>query len=100
LAIVYLALFAILRGWLARIFVNRLNGSRHPADFFMIAFLADVTVFPVGGLGWFITGAILVALLLRKISTIGAGRIYRDRQKRRVLLPASDLAGSGQWEST
>jgi len=100
LAIVYLALFAILRGWLARIFVNRLNGSRHPADFFMIAFLADVTVFPVGGLGWFITGAILVALLLRKISTIGAGRIYRDRQKRRVLLPASDLAGSGQWESS
>jgi hypothetical protein len=100
LAMAYLAVCALLRGWLARVFVNRLKSSKHPADFFMIAFLADVSLFPVGGLGWFITGAILVALLLRWISTIGAGRIYRDRQKRPVLIAASEVAGARQWEST
>jgi len=93
LAIVYLALFALLRGWLARVFVNRLRLSSHPADFFMVAFLADVGLFPVGGLGWFLTGAILVALLLRRISAIGANRVYRDRRKTRSLLPASEFTG-------
>jgi hypothetical protein len=96
LTIVYLALCGLFRGWLARVFVNRLKHSSHPADFFMVAFLADISVFPVGGLGWFLAGAILVALLLRRISTIGANKVYRDRHIRRALVPAADLTGGTQ----
>src|SRR5260370_2361051 len=81
LAIVYLALFGLLRGWLARVFVNRLKITHHPADFFMVAFLADVGLFPVGT-GWFLPGAILVALLLRPVSMIGADKVYRDPQRK------------------
>ena len=72
LAIVYLALFAMLRGWLARVFVNRLRLMRHPADFFMVAFLAEVSVFPVGGTGWLLPEALLAAVLIRYASAIGA----------------------------
>jgi oligosaccharide repeat unit polymerase len=82
LAIVYLALFGLLRGWLARVFVNRLKLSHHPSDFFMIAFLADVGVFAAGGIGWFLPGALLVALSLRRVSRIGADKVYRDPQKK------------------
>jgi oligosaccharide repeat unit polymerase len=96
LAIVYLALFGLLRGWLARVFVNRLKATHHPADFFMVAFLADVGVFPVGGIGWFLPGALLVALFLRRVSRIGADKVYRDPQEKtsslrpaRMLRPAN-----------
>ena len=81
LAIVYLALFGLLRGWLARVFVNRLKITHHPADFFMVAFLADLGLFPVGS-GWFLPGAILVALFLRRVSRIGADKVYRDPQEK------------------
>jgi oligosaccharide repeat unit polymerase len=96
LAIVYLAFFGLIRGWLARVFVNRLKLSHHPSDFFMVAFLADVGVFPVGGIGWFLPGALLVALFLRRVSRIGADKVYRDPQKKtsslrpaRMLRPAN-----------
>jgi oligosaccharide repeat unit polymerase len=77
LAIVYLAFCGILRGWLARVFVNRLKITHHPADFLMVAFLADVGLFPVGT-GWFLPEAFLIALFLRFLSGIGAERLYRD----------------------
>ena len=51
LAIFYLAAFSAVRGWLTRIFVRRLTYSRHPADFFLVAFLADITLFPGRGCG-------------------------------------------------
>ncbi len=79
LAIVYLAIFGAIRGWLARIFVRRLNGSRHPADFFMVAFLANIPLFPVGAVGWLLPEAFLVAFFLRFVSQIGSEKVYRDQ---------------------
>lgn len=78
LAIVYLALFAILRGWLARIFVTRLRLSRHPSDFFMLAFLANVSLIPVGGIGWLFPEALLITLFLRFASSLGAQKLFRE----------------------
>jgi len=83
-AIVYLALTAALKGWLARIFVNRLKITNHPADFFMVVFLADISVFPVG-VGWLLPEALLVALLLRFVSSIGAGKVFRDSRRITIL---------------
>jgi hypothetical protein len=78
-AIVYLAVFAILRGWLASVFVRRLSFSRHPADFFLVAFLAEISLFPVGGIGWLLPEALIVAFLLRFASCFGASKVYRER---------------------
>ena len=78
LAIVYLAFCGLLRGWLARVFVNRLKVTHHPADFFMVAFLADVSLFPIGT-GWLLPEALLVAVFLRWVSRIGARKVYRER---------------------
>jgi hypothetical protein len=78
-AIVYLAIFGAIRGWLARVFVHRLNGSKHPADFFMVAFLANIPLFAVGAVGWLLPEAFLVAFLLRFASQVGAEAVYRDR---------------------
>jgi hypothetical protein len=79
LAIVYLAVIALLKGWLARIFVNRLRAFRHPADFFVLAFVADIGLFPLG-VGWFLPETFLVALFLRQLTTIGAKKIYAERR--------------------
>ena len=78
LSILYLAFMAALKGWLARIFVNRLRFTKHPADFFMVVFLADVAVFPVG-IGWLLPEALLVTVLLRYASSFGATKVYRER---------------------
>jgi hypothetical protein len=95
LAIVYLALCGLLRGWLARVFVNRLKLTHHPSDFFMVACLAEVGLFPVGA-GWLLPEALLVAVVLRFGSRVGAGKVYRDPQKKtsslrpaRMLRPAN-----------
>lgn len=79
LAIVYLACFGLIRGWLARIFVRRLHGTQHPADFFLVAFLANVSVFPVGGVGWLLPEAFLAAFFIRFASRIGSDEAYRDQ---------------------
>lgn len=71
-AVLYLLLFSLLRGWLARIFVNRLKLTRHPADFVIVAFLAGVSIFPIGGVGWLFPEALVVALLIRYLSRLGA----------------------------
>jgi hypothetical protein len=71
LALVYLGLFSILRGWLAGIFVNRLKFTNHPADFFLVAFLAEISILPLGGAGWLLPEAILAAMLIRFVSRIG-----------------------------
>jgi hypothetical protein len=84
LAIVYLALCGLLRGWLARVFVNRLKVTHHPADFFMVAFLADVSLFPIGT-GWLLPEALLVAVFLRWVSRIGARKVYRELPRGAVL---------------
>jgi oligosaccharide repeat unit polymerase len=76
-AIVYLALAAAFKGWLARIFVNRLAMTNHPADFFMVVFLADVSVFPTG-IGWLWPEALCVAVLLRFFSSVGAATAFRE----------------------
>jgi hypothetical protein len=86
LSILYLALMAVLKGWLARIFVNRLKLTKHPADFFMVVFLADIAVFPVG-VGWLLPEALLVAVLLRYASSIGAGKVYRERREAALAPP-------------
>ena len=83
-AIVYVVLFSALRGWLGRVFVNRLNVTHHPADFFMVAFLAEVSLFPVGGLGWFLPGAFFMVLFLRFASSIWGKTTYKER---RLTLP-------------
>jgi hypothetical protein len=90
LAIVYLALAAALKGWLARIFVNRLKFTKHPADFFMVVFLAEVSVFPVGA-GWLLPEALLVAVFLRWTSSIGAVTVYRERTQAEALLQPRTL---------
>lgn len=69
-AIVYLTFFSALKGWLARLFVNRVKLTNHPADFFVVSFLADVGLFPIGA-GWLFPEAILVALFIRYVSRIG-----------------------------
>jgi hypothetical protein len=79
LAIVYLSLFSILRGWMARVFVNRLSVSDHPSDFVLVAFLADIALIPVGGIGWLLPETLFIVLLLRFASTFGADKIYRER---------------------
>ena len=96
-AIVYLALFAMLRGWLARVFLLRLNQSRHPADFLVLAFLAGVSLFPVGGAGWLLPEALLAAIFLRFWSCIGADKVYRERIAMRpavggLILPSTQSA--------
>jgi hypothetical protein len=84
LAIVYVAVCGLLRGWLARVFVNRLKITHHPADFFMVAFLADISLFPIGT-GWLLPEALLVAVSLRWVSRIGARKVYRERPQGAVL---------------
>jgi hypothetical protein len=86
LAIIYLVLCALFRGWLARVFVNRLKVTHHPSDFFMVAFLADIVLFPIGT-GWLLPEALLLAIFLRWISRIGARKVYRERQQGVVLAP-------------
>ena len=78
LAIVYLAFFAAVRGWLARVFILRLRTTRHPADFLMVAFFANVTIFPVGAVGWLLPETLLTAILFRYASCIGAKKIYHE----------------------
>jgi len=80
LAILYLGLMAALKGWLARIFVNRLKVTKHPSDFFMVVFLADISLFPIG-IGWLLPEALLVALFIRFVSRIGAHTVFRETQK-------------------
>jgi hypothetical protein len=93
LAIVYLALFAALRGWLARIFVARLKQTRHPADFIIVAFLAGVTLFPIG-IGWPFPETLAIALCLRFASSIGADKVYREELRfTRPVLPAQGMEG-------
>jgi hypothetical protein len=79
LAIVYLAAFAALRGWLARVFVDRLKKTQHPADFFLLAFFANISLLSVGGVGWLLPEALVVAAFLYFASTLGAKKIYRER---------------------
>jgi len=99
LAIVYLALFSMLKGWFARVFVNRLKLTHHPADFFMVAFSAGVGLFPVGGIDWFLPGALLVALFMRVVSRVGAEKVYRDPQRKRSLLGPTRLLGPANGTS-
>jgi len=82
-AIAYLAFFAAFRGWLAQIFVKRLKLTRHPADFIVVAFLADITLFPIGA-GWLLPETIAVAILIRYASCFGADRVYRERIQPKV----------------
>jgi hypothetical protein len=77
-AIGYLALFAAFRGWLAHLFVKRLKLTRHPADFIVVAFLADISLFPIGA-GWLLPETIFVAILIRFASCLGADQVYRER---------------------
>jgi hypothetical protein len=81
LAIMYLAVFAFIRGWLARIFVGRLTFSRHPADFVMVAFFAEISLFPVGGVGWPLPESLAVAAFLCYASRFGANKVYRETRK-------------------
>lgn len=92
LAIAYLACFAVVRGWLARMFIARLNGTQHPSDFFMVAFLANVPLFPVGGVGWLLPEALLVAIFLRFASKVGSDEVYRDQ----VWIRARSAAPGGE----
>jgi hypothetical protein len=77
LAIIYLTLFSMLNGWLARIFVGRLSVAAHPSDFFIVAFLAGISVMPVGGAGWLFPEAIVLAWVMRYLSRIGASHARR-----------------------
>jgi hypothetical protein len=99
LAILYLALFEVIRGWLALVFVNRLRVTRHPGDFVIVAFLAGISVFPVGGTGWLLPETLVVAMLLRFASCFGTNQIFRERNRtrRRPIAPPglSPLPGAG-----
>ena len=84
LTIFYFGFFAALSGWLARISVNRLRVTRHPADLILVAFMANVTLFPVGGGGWFLPETLLVAMLVRYVSCIGSDTDWRERESTKV----------------
>lgn len=83
LAIVYLALFSALRGWLARIFVDRLRQTKHPGDFVMVAFLGGASIFPVGT-GWLLPETFAVVFVVRFLSSMGSGPVYRERVRFRL----------------
>jgi oligosaccharide repeat unit polymerase len=87
LAIVYLGLFAALRGWLTRVWVRRLQHTRHPADFLMLAFLCGISIFTIGT-GWLFPETLLVALFLRFASSLGTGRTYREHIRYKPVLSA------------
>src|ERR1700733_89606 len=100
LAILYIIAFAMLRGWLARVFVNRLAFTKHPADFLMVAFLADIPLFPLG-IGWLFPETVVVAILLSFLCSVGAKRTYRERIGARYIVAAPEMnpltdAGSSQ----
>ena len=78
-AIIYLGLFEAIRAWMARTFKGRLAISRHPADFFLLAFAANIQLIPVGGIGWLLPEALVIALFLRVASGIGATKLCRER---------------------
>ena len=80
LAIVYVAVFSAITGWLARVCLGRLRQTRHPADFLLLAFLVGITIFPVGT-GWMFPETLLAAMLLRFASCIGANKIYREGRR-------------------
>ncbi|PYX48738.1 MAG: hypothetical protein DMG79_11105 [Acidobacteria bacterium] len=91
LAIIYLAFFAAFRGWLAHMFIRRLKVTRHPGDFLVVAFLADIPLFPIGT-GWLLPETIVLAIVLRLVSCVGAGQVYRERiQPARRLLTGSTM---------
>jgi len=94
LAIVYIVLFALFKGWLARAFVNRLRSYKHPGDLFVVAFLSDVSVFPVG-VGWFLPEALLVAMVLRYFSKLGADRVRLERPATPYLRSSLPRAANG-----
>ncbi len=79
LAIVYLAIFSAFRGWLSRVCVNRLQVTHHPGDLILVAFMAEVTLFPIGGGGWFLPETLFIAILVRFFSCFGATKIYKER---------------------
>lgn len=87
LAIVYLGLFAAFRGWLTRVWVQRLEHTRHPADFLMLAFLCGISVFQIGT-GWLLPETLLIAVFLRFASSLGSGRTYREHIRYRPVLSA------------
>ena len=78
LAMIYLAIFGLVRGVLARIFVRRLSGSHHPSDFLMVAFLANISLFPVGAVGWLLPEALVATVFLRFASRVGAKTTYAE----------------------
>jgi hypothetical protein len=78
LAIVYVAMFAGLTGWLARVFLKRLQLTHHPADFLVFAFIAGINIFPIGT-GWLFPETLAVAMLLRFASCVGAKKVYREQ---------------------
>lgn len=99
LAVAYLAVFAMLRGWLVQVFVRRLSFSHHPADFFLVAFLAEIALFPIGAVGWLLPEALTVAIFLRFASCFGAGKVYRERIRTKLpfvpsLPQSTDTAGT------
>ena len=78
-AIFYLTLFAVLKGWLARVFVDRLQAKRHPADFLVVAFLADITLIPTGS-GWLLPEILLIAAFMRVVSSWDVGAKLRPKR--------------------
>jgi len=94
LAIAYLALFSMFRGWLARIFIGRLRLTKHPADFFVLAFLAEISVMPLGGAGWLLPEALFVAIGLRFLSTIGSNRTYVEGRGQKDVPGAARALGA------
>jgi len=84
----------LFKGWLARAFVNRLRSYKHPGDLFVVAFLSDVSVFPVG-VGWFLPEALLVAMVLRYFSKLGADRVRLERPATPYLRSSLPRAANG-----
>jgi len=93
LAIVYLSLFEAFRAWMARTFKERLALTRHPADFFLLAFAANIQLIPVGGIGWLLPEALVIALFLRVASGIGATTLCREQIRPKRTLPKTTQSG-------
>jgi hypothetical protein len=77
LTIVYLIVFSIVNGWLARIFVSRVRLTRHPSDFIVLAFFAGISLIPVGGAVWLFPEIFVLGAITRYVSLIGAERVMR-----------------------
>lgn len=89
LSIIYLAGWGVLIGWLAKLFVMRVQKYRSPPDFILLMFLCGIPVIP-SGVGYTLPEHIVLALGLAFLLRI---RLTRKRVTPRIAQEEAELTG-------